>query len=179
MRLYLVRHATPKNPTDIDSPLGKEGIEEAKMLGRLFAALQLQPESLRIISSHLQRARQTATHICQEMGIADEAHIYPTKEEWSPSTDVTKRLMAHLENITAEEGCSEVIVVGHFPYVGEAAGWLVGQDALSPPDIYGATACLTCKPSFGKGTGVLDWLIVPFRLQRPHASASGEGTAPD
>jgi phosphohistidine phosphatase SixA len=50
MRLFLVRHACPREKTG-DAPLGDEGIKQAELLGKLFATLKLHPESLRILSS--------------------------------------------------------------------------------------------------------------------------------
>ena len=179
MRLYLVRHARPENVTDTDPPLGTEGIEEAKMLGRLFADLHLPPESLKIISSPLQRARQTTTHICQGIAAADEVYTFPKSEEWSPSNLLKNRLMRHLKKITREEGCSEIIVVGHFDYLSKSLAWLVGHDALSFPNPYGATACLTCDLAFGQGTGVPDWLVVPVVLVDPQDGVNAEASVAD
>jgi phosphohistidine phosphatase SixA len=177
VHLYLVRHARPENATDIDPPLSKEGIEEAKMLGKLLAALQLQPKSLKIVSSDLLRSRDTAILMCQEMDFAGEVYFFPKKEEWS--SDLKDRLMKILQMITGQEGRSEVIVVGHIDYLRTSLAWLVGDDTLPLPDIYGATACLDCDLTFGQGTGVLDWLVVPVLLGRLQQGMSAERPLPD
>lgn len=160
--LYLIRHACPREMTG-DAPLGDIGIKQAERLGKLFASLDLPPESRIIISSPLQRARQTAMLLCAGMGIADEVDIFPAPGI-PPSANLKERLMAHLVKITTEAGRSELIVVGHFDYLSESLAWLVGYNALSFPRDYAMTACLACKTSFQQGDGALEWLIKPELL---------------
>jgi phosphohistidine phosphatase SixA len=162
VHLYLIRHACPREMTG-DAPLGDIGIKQAERLGKLFASLNLPPESRIVISSPLQRARQTATLLCAGMGIADEVDIFPTLG-MLPRANLKDRLMAHLAKITTEAGRSELIVVGHFDYLSESLAWLVGYDALSFPRDYAMTACLACKTSFQQGDGALAWLIKPELL---------------
>ena len=178
MHLYLVRHARPENITDIDPPLGEEGIEEAKILGKFFAALELKPESLKVVSSTAKRAVQTATAICQGMGVADELFTWPTRQEEALGIEVVNsRLLEHLRTITGEEGRSEVIVVGHYPYLSKCLAWLVGNNALSFPGAYGTTVCLACDLTFGQGTGGLNWLVVPALLRCLQKSVRAAGQA--
>lgn len=159
MHVYLVRHAQPKNIADTDPDLSREGVAQAKMLGRLFASLQLQPDVVRILSSRMRRTRTTATYICQGMGLADDVVIFPTPQEEQSGSDLKDLLMQRLRRIAAEEARSEVIVIGHYPTLSKAFAWLAGQKAWPLPQDYGAAACLHCQDSFGEASGALKWLV--------------------
>jgi phosphohistidine phosphatase SixA len=177
MHLYLVRHACPREKTG-DAPLGDEGIKQAELLGKLFATLNLRPESLRILSSTARRARETATLVCQGMGLPDEVAIFPEPIDYQPGNDLRDRLMKRLIRITAEEGPSEVAVIGHYDYLPQSLAWLLKDDILRFPVEYGATVCLTCNPTFEQGAGVLEWLVVPALLRCLLEGVSTQGRAP-
>lgn len=163
MHLYLVRHGFPTNSTDIDAPLSPRGIEQATMLGQLLADQSPQRFATQIIASHLKRAYQTAEHMCNRMGIPEDQILeWPTENDWKPASDFQTRFIDLLRKITEEGEPSEVVVVGHFNYLNDTLAWEMGQEAVRFPDIYGATALLTCTPDFGKGTGELGWLVVPY-----------------
>ena len=137
----------------------------------LFATIRIKPTSAKIITSYLQRAHQTAICISQGIGgTSNKVLIWPTENDWNPSSDLTTRRINLLRKIAAEEESREVIVVGHFNYLNETLAWEVGQDAVSLPDAYGAVAFLSCKSSFEKGTGALGWpsCHTPWRSRSEH-----------
>ena len=74
--------------------------------------------------------------------------------------------MERLQRITEEEGRSEVIVIGHYPYLSKSFAWLVGEGEKLFPQLYGATLCLTCKPGFAQGSSILNWLVTLDLLTR-------------
>lgn len=146
MQLYLIRHAWPLNPTDPDPPLSEKGLVQASMLAKLFATIRVEPASVRIIASHLQRARQTAVYISQEIvGTSDEVLIWPAENDWKLGNDLTTRFVNLLRKVAADDESKKIIAVGHFNYLNETLAWEVDQNAVSLPDAYGAIACLACK----------------------------------
>ena len=158
--------------------MGDEGIKQAELLGKLFATLKLHPESLRILSSTARRARETATLVCQGMGLPDEVVIFPAPIDYQPGNDLRDRLMKRLIRIAAEEGPSEVLVIGHYDYLSKSLAWLMKNDILSFPGAYGATVCLACDLTFEQGAGVLEWLVVPALLRCLLEGVSTQGRAP-
>lgn len=147
MHLYLVRPGPPANPTDTDAPLSPIGIEQAAMLGQLLADRRPQHFAIKIIASHLKRARRTAQLMCNRMGIAENQILeWPTENDWMPISDFQTRFIDLLRKIAEEGEPSEVVVVGHFNYLNDTLAWETGQEAVRLPDIYGATALLTCTP---------------------------------
>jgi phosphohistidine phosphatase SixA len=174
MHVYLVRHTRPQNRSEPDAVLGKEGIAQAKMLGKLLATLQLQPGALKIISSPMQRARQTATYMCEEMGIANDVFIFPTPQEEHSGIPLEQLLMQHLRRIAEEEVCSNVIVVGHYPTLSPTFAWLAGQRNWPLPQHYGAVACLNCRSNFEETSGALQWLVTADLLLGVKAILEGD-----
>src|SRR5213082_128544 len=89
-RLWLVRHGQSQGNVardaadqagaheididlrDVDVPLSKLGVEQAKAAGRWFAGLERDERPEIILSSPYVRARQTAALICEEGGVAGE-----------------------------------------------------------------------------------------------------------
>lgn len=162
MHLYLVRHAKPEANSG-DSPLGTEGVEQASMLGELFKGLNPSHESLRLLSSSASRARQTAEAICDKLGISsEELGIFPAPIDNIPGMDLSDRLMQRLRKITTDEGRNQIIVIGHWDYIGKAIALLIGDPAFKLQNIYGVVACLECQNTFMQGEGNLRWLVLPL-----------------
>jgi probable phosphoglycerate mutase len=79
--LYLIRHGESKANTDRsiiggrsnESPLTEDGIEQARLLGRLLLQEEIIPD--RVFSSPAARALQTAEHTLKAMGLGIEPVI--------------------------------------------------------------------------------------------------------
>lgn len=79
--LYLIRHGESKANTDRsiiggrsnESPLTEDGIEQARLLGRLLLQKEIIPD--RVFSSPAVRALQTAKHTLKVMGLGIEPVI--------------------------------------------------------------------------------------------------------
>src|SRR3954451_9901295 len=71
MDIYFLRHASAgdtKAPTpeeDEKRPLDAKGIEQSKLMGKMLAALEIEPDA--IISSPLTRAVQTAELVAEQL----------------------------------------------------------------------------------------------------------------
>ena len=114
MRLFIVRHAKAAGgePDEI-RPLTEEGREQARALGKQFAADGIRPGA--ILTSPLLRARETAEEIGRAVGIDPEAD-----DRLAPGAD------ADAVRAAAAERGEVVIVVGHQPDCGRIAATLSG-----------------------------------------------------
>ncbi len=161
MKLYLIRHAKPVDNTG-DVGLGAEGGKQAEMLAILFRQLAPKRESLKIVSSNAQRARDTAMVICVAFNVPpEEIATFPAPIDSSPAAELTDRLMQRLRMFHSQ-GHQTVIVIGHWEYLSKGLAWLVGNDVMQfPPQGYGAVASLDCSETFDKATGRLEWFVIP------------------
>ena len=76
-RIYLVRHGLPEKGTSekvyigvTDVPLSRQGSAEARELGRYFLQRLSATSAVRILTSPLQRCRQTAEEMAARYGVA-------------------------------------------------------------------------------------------------------------
>jgi phosphohistidine phosphatase SixA len=116
----------------------------------------------RVLTSELMRAHLTGKHIHGILGLPSGtfAHL-PTPS--GPLTASVQQLMTRL-GTAASEGAQQIILVWHLPYVAGALNWLVGNNVLEWPDVYGATAYVECDSAFGQGSGKLRWFVLPEML---------------
>lgn len=155
MIVYFLRHASagkkildPKK--DQRRPLDPEGILQARYIGRMLAALDVQAEA--IVSSPLKRALQTASLVANEL--AFEAAVQ-TDDALLPESafDQFRSMLAYLRKH------EEIIVVGHNPSFTEflsksiSGGTGVAQIEFKK----GAVA----KVEMDGRNGSLHWLVVP------------------
>jgi phosphohistidine phosphatase SixA len=165
MKLYLMRHAKPDG-TSGDDPLGLDGSKQAQKLASMYLRLGVQPTNVRLLASELKRARQTATIIYKKLNaLPTVLTTFPTAADQAPGVDLIARMMTRLRAVAAQDSPAHIIVVGHYPYIGEALNFLVGNNLMEwPPLNYGATAHVECPQSFAQGTGKLRWFILPELL---------------
>src|SRR5882762_3213146 len=118
MVIYFLRHTSAGQPfgtpkKDEKRGLDKEGIDQCGLIGRFFAAADVQVEA--ILSSPLKRAAQTAFLVGNEMGfegkILMEAALRPagTFADFRALVDKNRRYDA-------------ILVVGHNPNLSEFLG---------------------------------------------------------
>jgi len=120
--LLLLRHAksawnTPA-PTDFERPLARRGLHDAPRVGHYLAGQRLVPDF--VISSPAERARQTVTLACSELGIT-ETQIRWDERIYQAST---RDLVAVLRAIPPMARC--VLMTGHNPGVEDLLQWLTG-----------------------------------------------------
>jgi phosphohistidine phosphatase len=114
VRLFIVRHARAAGgEADEARPLTGEGREQARDLGKRFAADGILPDA--ILTSPLLRARETAEEIGQAVGVEPEAD-----DRLAPGADADA-----VREATAGRG-DVVVMVGHQPDCGRIAAELSG-----------------------------------------------------
>lgn len=156
MDIYFLRHASAgdkKAPTPKDDekrPLDQKGTEQSKQMGRLLAALGVEPEAF--LSSPLTRAVQTAELVAEQLKghpsiILDDA-LRP-----DASYEQFQELLHHYERRSA------IIVTGHNPNQSEFLSFLIsGGTAKDAAELKkGAVA----KVEYKLGKGTLQWCVAP------------------
>ena len=141
MKLYLIRHAQPQ-PSGENPKLTTVGKKQAIKLGEMLARLNVPTTNTKVLTSEMLRAHLTGKHIHGILGLPPGAFA----------------------NLATPQGAQQIILVWHFPYVGGALNWLVGENVLQWPEIYGATAHVECDNDFGQHSGSLRWFILPDML---------------
>jgi phosphohistidine phosphatase len=147
MKLYLVRHGKAEaGEDDRLRPLREDGREAVARIGARLRKSGVRPE--RIEHSGLVRAHQTAEILASEVGgeVVQENGL-------ASSADVTR---------TAERlghASENVMLVGHEPFMGRLAAFLLTGDADA--ELFhvrtGAVICL----SDDEGGWTLEWFIYP------------------
>lgn len=162
MHLYLIRHATPS--ATVDNPgLSDLGRNEAIKLGQMFIRLGAPVDTTKVLTSELRRAHLTGKHIYSTLQLLrGRFDNFPAPT--GPLDTQVQELMALLRSVAADGFLQHIIVVTHFGYVGAALNWLVGDDVLEWPPIYGATAHVECDNTFDQNTGHLRWFVFPGLL---------------
>jgi phosphohistidine phosphatase len=126
VRVYIVRHAEAASgqPDDL-RPLTGTGREQARELGKQFAADGIRPDA--ILTSPLLRARETGSEIGRAVGVEAEPD-----ERLAPGSAAED-----LRSAVAGRG-ETVVVVGHQPDCGRIAAALSGgpEPAFPPGGVF-------------------------------------------
>lgn len=132
MRLFLMRHGRASPAAGKEGPaLTEKGRQEARKVG--VEVLRRHREAgggaLRILSSPLSRARETADILAKEFS-ADPPEVTPVLDSGAPVTGM-------LELLKARMSCPALALVAHMPEMGELGWWLAtgnrsGAFALAP-----------------------------------------------
>jgi phosphohistidine phosphatase len=117
MELYFLRHASPSDSAASDAAreLTNEGREEALVAGKALARMGVKP--VRIFSSPLVRARQTAQIVANELKVEAEAIDELLNE------NSTFQLLKFLKT-TGD--AAEILLVGHMPSLAGHISHLIG-----------------------------------------------------
>ena len=127
MKLYILRHGDagnsgdPAYANDDERPLSDKGIERTEALARALRRMGIKFDV--ILSSPLIRARETAELI--ERGLRRKEGVLLT-EQLAPSGDFGKLV---LEVNTLLPTPSDVLLVGHEPYLGDLISLLCTKSA--------------------------------------------------
>lgn len=160
MNLYLIRHAQPVQNGGTDPSLSQAGQTQAAKLGNMFVRLGITLDTTSILSSNLKRTERTGNIISKSLRLAESPPptvIRPIRQFPHSNVDT---LLVNMRTVATEESPAHMFVVWHFPVIGEAFNRLAGSDLLSWPDVYGATAHITCSESLEDGSGIFRWFIL-------------------
>jgi phosphohistidine phosphatase len=155
MIVYFMRHASagsklPNALKDERRPLDEQGTLQARSIGRLLAAMQIQVDH--IISSPLTRALETASLVGNEMAHQPAVRM---EEALRPGGDY-----AGFKNmLSTYRKYDSIMVVGHNPNESEFLSKIVSSGS-APAQIQlkkGAIAKVDLKG----GGGTLEWLVTP------------------
>ena len=161
LTLLILRHAKPENTAasgrDHDRPLSGRGKQDAVLIGRYLAAIDLRPES--VVTSSALRARSTA-EIASEAG-AWRCPIRATDALYDTVPGVA------LEEIQAEPDATKVLLLsGHEPTWSALVSVLVGGGTLRFSA--GTLACIEFHAEHWRDVqparGQLAWLLPPSSL---------------
>ena len=166
MNLYLLRHGIaaakddPAFESDSERPLTKKGIKKFRKAARGIERLGISFDA--ILSSPLVRARQTTDLIAeilgQESAIDEIAALAP-----DTSTDQL------LSELTSIEGKEHVMLVGHEPFLGKLAGFLLtgkNDSDVRIPLRKGGICRIEIDTVAPTQPGQMHWLLTPKQLRR-------------
>lgn len=161
--LLLLRHAKPDKSSgreDFDRFLTAEGQEQAHAIGRQLAARELVPEV--IVSSPAERARETATIVCEEMDLPRVRIHWDRRLYYDNSVDLTPVIEdLHPDN-------RRVLIVGHNPGLERLL-----QQLTAPREPVGlGTACTAVVQTEADWGTVLSGQGSLVEIVRPDADAS-------
>jgi phosphohistidine phosphatase len=167
MDIYFLRHASagdsnaPNPQEDEKRPLDVKGIEQAKQMGKLLAALEVEPEAF--LSSPLTRAVQTAELAAEQLknepSITLDDALRP-----DASYEQFQELLHHYERRGA------IVVTGHNPNQSQFLSYLIsGGTAKDAVELKKGTVA---KVEFKQGKATLQWCITPKLLKLAQESAN-------
>jgi phosphohistidine phosphatase len=151
MKLYLVRHATPKPAgEDPARPLSGKGIEEAGVIAS-FLMRGTEGAVRRILHSGKRRARETAEIIADHLdlagGVEETDGLRPNDNPaiWG-------------DRCTVED--EDVMLVGHLPHLERLAAFLVCGETGGGIMRF-APASAACLARDDDGAWSIEWVITP------------------
>ena len=160
--LYLVRHAIAEDISasgrDADRRLTAIGASKMRKVAAGLRALGATPDAL--WTSPLQRARQTAAILGDELAVATQPNVRP---ELSPG-HAPEGVIAKL---TLVSQVRSVMLVGHEPNISELASLLLtgSPDGALLPFKKGAVAAIELGSLPPRAQGKLLWFLTPKQLR--------------
>jgi phosphohistidine phosphatase len=122
VNIFLLRHgeAMERGFEDSVRPLTPHGREQSKIVAETFKTLGITPRE--ILTSPIQRARETADIVAQELGLERPA----ASELMLPGSDLRKLL-----EILRLDEASSVLLVGHEPHLSTLTSILINGTTYS------------------------------------------------
>ena len=160
MNLYFMRHGIAADradggvKTDGERPLTPKGIKKMQKAAKGVAALSLSFD--RILSSPLERARQTAKIVAQTLKMEDRSEEI---EQLCPERSV-QELLAGLATYSDDK---EILMVGHEPLLSSTVSFLLSGKARTLKK--GGLCCLEVDDLPPKENAVLHWALTPKQLR--------------
>jgi phosphohistidine phosphatase len=156
MRLYLVQHgdAVPER-LDPERPLSAAGRREVEAVARLLAGTGTR--AVRVAHSGRLRAQQTAELLATALVPGMVPDTMPGLNPNDPVEPVAR---------TIADWTSDVMLVGHLPFMGKLAARLVAGDERRPVAAFvpGTVACLEQAEA---GDWVIAWMARPELARLP------------
>ena len=163
MDLFLLRHGLAgeqdeiRYPDDSLRPLTAEGRRKLRRIAAGMRVLGLEFDA--VWSSPYLRARQTAEIVADAFRARNRLELVP---ELAPDGGV-HRLLRRLRGKQTPDG--QILLVGHEPYLGELAGFLISGRAGLPLALKKGGLCLLSMKAPARGGGAaLEWLLTPRQL---------------
>ena len=158
MLLYILRHgeAIEQGYEDSERPLSSLGKEQALVASKAIKALGVGLDA--VLSSTIERAKQTAKMIEKELGVK----TFSMTQYLIPGSD-------HLELIKQlnELKYNHLLLVGHEPHLSAFISLLVNGKTYSHIEIKKGSLVLVETPTpIEKGKGTLKWLLNLDLLKR-------------
>jgi phosphohistidine phosphatase len=150
MRLYLVQHgdAVPEQ-VDPERPLSATGRRDVGAVARVLASARKRPE--RIAHSGRLRAQQTAELFAAALAPGMVPEVVTGLNPNDPVQPVAQRIA---------DWTSDVMLVGHLPFMGKLVARLVAGDERKPVAAFvpGTVVCLEHDEA---GHWVIRWMVRP------------------
>jgi phosphohistidine phosphatase len=163
MELYILRHAEAgkrlsAQARDIERSLTAEGKEELEDVARAISRLKIKPDH--IISSPLNRARETATIVAKALKTKEKVEVWDELKPEGSKQELFKRLSA----LSPE---ASVLCVGHEPYLTQAINDIMGHQGIANVVLRkSGLARVSIRAFTPKAEGELRWLLTPRLLKR-------------
>ena len=164
MNLYFMRHGIAADRAhsgagsdDRERPLTPKGIKRMNRAAEGLVALSLTFD--RILTSPLERARQTAKIVAQALQLEERVEEI---EQLSPDRSVQDLLDA----LVAYAGQKEILLVGHEPMLSSAISVLLsGKTGVAIRLKKGGLSCLQMENVSPRESAVLQWALTPKQLR--------------
>jgi phosphohistidine phosphatase len=150
MRLYLVQHgdAVPER-LDPERPLSPAGRREVEAVAHLFASTGARV--VRVAHSGKLRAQQTAELLATALAPGMVPDIMPGLNPNDPVEPVAR---------TIADWTSDVMLVGHLPFMAKLVARLVAGDERKPVTAF-VPGTVVCLEQAEAGDWVIAWMVRP------------------
>jgi phosphohistidine phosphatase len=150
MRLYLVQHgdAVPER-LDPERPLSAAGRREVEAVARLLAGTGTR--AVRVAHSGKLRAQQTAELLATALAPGTDPEIMTGLNPNDPVEPMARGIV---------DGTSDVMLVGHLPFMGKLAARLVAGDERRPVAAF-VPGTVVCLEQAEAGDWVIAWMVRP------------------
>ena len=150
MRLYLVQHgdAVPEQ-LDPERPLSAAGRREVEAVARLLAGTGTR--AVRVAHSGKLRAQQTAELLATALAPGMVPDIMPGLNPNDPVEPVAR---------TIADWTSDVMLVGHLPFMGKLVARLVAGDERRPVAAF-VPGMVVCLEQAEAGDWIIAWMVRP------------------
>ena len=163
MNLCFLRHgiavdrASGTNADDRSRTLTPKGIKRIQREAQGMLRLSLSFD--RILSSPLERARQTAKIVAQALQLEDRLEEF---EQLSPDQSVRDLL----SGLAAYAGKKQILLVGHEPLLSSTVSFLLSEKSGAQIQLKkGGLVCLELDAIPPRKSAVLQWALAPKHLR--------------
>ncbi|MDG6915010.1 MAG: phosphohistidine phosphatase SixA [Nitrososphaerota archaeon] len=163
MELFILRHAEAgkalrARSRDAERSLTEKGKEELEEVARALSGLKMKPDY--IVSSPLNRSKETAEAVAKALKARDRVQVW---DELKPEGS-RQAFFGRLSQLKPE---SNVLCVGHEPYLTQAVNELMGHSGAPRLVLRRCGLARVSITAFlPKTEGELRWLLTPRLLKR-------------